>query len=128
MLTEQELKRIEVDVAGEYLNPEGGLDLQDVDHLIADHRALTAALANSRSEVNKVYTERDELLARIREFEAEQEKAWTALGEIAEYLEHSVSSDDWELPADVKNWLKECLEAKREMDADDRRSLDLFDA
>jgi hypothetical protein len=117
MLTDEQVDEIE-----------SGWGNQSVDFLVRDHRILKSMLAASKQDYEDMRAAWQEDEKKIAELTAEQEKAWTALGKIAEYLEHSVTADDWELEPDIKNWLAECLEAKREIEADDRRSLDLFDA
>lgn len=62
------------------------------------------------------------------ELQAELEKNWNALANAADYIRHSVTADNWELDPATKLMLAECLEAKREIESDDRSSLDLFDA
>ena len=79
------------------------------------------------TETLSLCADHDDLKKQVDELQAQLETAWKALAQVGEYLERSVTSDDWELDAETKRQVAAAVESQREIDAEDRRSLDLFD-
>lgn len=85
----------------------------EVLRLLEENAALTAEAKQSIELLGYAINNLKAAEVKIAELTAEQEKVRTALTNIGEYLEHSATADDWELDADTKSWIKECLEDGR---------------